>query len=516
MQAHGSAGRLILGVALCMSFAACGDDDPGGGATTATPQYETAACEVAPPTGQDAARMQCGFLTVPENRHLRGGRTIKLAVVVLRSTAAHPQPDPFVHLSGGPGGWAIDGELGLYTADFAAPIQSKRDIVIFDQRGTGHSQPALNCPEVIPGRDSLAELLTPEQEEARDQGNLLACRDRLVREGNDLAGYSSAATAQDIADLMTALGYEHFNLYGLSYGTRVALTTLRDVPNVRIRSVVLDSTVPLQTNPDGGNAGPPAVERSLNLLFADCAANAACNTIYPHLEQTFYELIARLNGTPLMLQPTAPDGQPFHVVATGDRLLRLTGLALASTSFSPSLPYFIAATARGNRSVLTAALSAVGGPDLYSPGMQAAVLCNEEMPFVTPETLDMLNHDVNPVIVQAYSGEPYPQVCRAWGGPAADPIENQAVHSNVPALILAGGYDTATPPAYGQLAAQTLPHSYFFQFRGFGHVILQQQESSASAPSCAMRVMTQFLDDPTHTPDGSCVAAIPPPHFLGT
>ncbi len=170
-------------------------------------RFEPEACDPALlPTGQDPANMSCGFLVVPENRGSQNGRTIKLAVATLRATGATPEPDPIVLLSGGPGQWALDSVLPVLTADFAAPLQSKRDLVIFDQRGTGRSQPALNCPEVLPQRDSYTELLTPEQEANRDARNLIACHDRLTQEGNDLTGYSSVATARDIADLMTALG----------------------------------------------------------------------------------------------------------------------------------------------------------------------------------------------------------------------------------------------------------------------------------------------------------------------
>src|SRR6185369_11497659 len=126
---------------------------------------------------------------------------------------------------------ALDTLLPRYTSDYAAPLQSKRDIVFFDQRGSGRSQPALNCPEVISYRDFLGTPpTTAEQDVEIDTQIFLACHARLEREGSDLAGYSSAATAQDIGDLMTALGYERFNLYGLSYGTRVALTAMRDLP----------------------------------------------------------------------------------------------------------------------------------------------------------------------------------------------------------------------------------------------------------------------------------------------
>ena len=269
--------------------------------------FESAACEMPLPEGQDPANVTCGWLTVPENRSHPEGRTIKLAVVTLAATGTNPEPDPLVILSGGPGQWAIDSVLPMFSGDFAAPIQSQRDIVIFDQRGSGRSQPALNCPEVSSYRDALGVLTTTEQDAEIDAQIFRDCRDRLVREGNDLSGYSSAATAQDIDDLMTALGYDRFNLYGLSYGTRVALTALRDLPAARIRSVVLDSVVPLQAS--GVRTGS-AVERSFDRLLADCAADPACDRAYPNLRQTTFDLIDQFNREPLIAHTDRSGHQP--------------------------------------------------------------------------------------------------------------------------------------------------------------------------------------------------------------
>lgn len=479
-----------------------------------TARFVQAACEVPPPTAQEPANMTCGSLIVPENRDRHNGQTISLAVVVLRALAASPEADPLVFLSGGPGGWALDGDLPTLTREFAAPIQGRRDIVIFDQRGTGRSRPALDCPERMPQRDAYGELLTPNQEAERDAAALLACRDRLIREGNDLSAYTSAATAQDIADLMTALGHERFNIYGLSYGTRVALTALRDLPKQRIRSVVLDSVAPPQANLF--RVGDE-VQRSYELLLASCQADAACNAAYPNLEQTTFQLIESLNAAPLALDPVDPDGQSFHVVVTGDRLVRLAESAFQSAALIPFIPIFTVSTANGISALLTAALTPLGAPELFSPGLQQTVLCNEEEPFISAQIVAQVRQRVDPHIA---SGFPDPsvsmRVCPQWGTPPPDPIENEPVHSDVPALILAGEYDTATPPAWGRLAGETLPHSYYFEFRGFGHVVLSQQAAPTDPPACAMQLLAQFLDDPTRPPDRSCVDAIPPPHFVGS
>ena len=499
-------GELVMAVNKALT--GCGD-----GITQPIGTFEPATCAISLPDGQDPANVRCGWLTVPENRSRPGGRTIKLPVVILKATGSNPEPDPLLILSGGPGQWAIDSVLPRFSGDFAAPIQSTRDIVIFDQRGSGRSQPALNCPEVMSYRDSLGVLTTTEQDVEIDTQIFIACRDRLVREGNDLSGYSSAATARDIDDLMTALGYDRFNLYGLSYGTRVALTALRDEPDGRIRSAVLDSVVPLQV--DGVRTGS-AVERSFDLMLADCAADPGCNRAYPNLRQAAFDLIDQLTREPLTLAPIDPTtNEPFPAIISGDRLIRLAESGFQNAALIPFFPTFITTTAAGTPALLSAALSVVASPELYSPGVQNAVLCNEEIPLIDTARVEQERALVNPTIAHAYAyPDAYMRACPHFGLPAPDPIEGEAVHSDVPALIFAGQYDPNTPPAFGRLAAETLPNSFYFEFRGFGHVVLFQQAAPSGPPACAMQVMAAFLEDPLHAPDGSCVAAIPPPHFL--
>jgi pimeloyl-ACP methyl ester carboxylesterase len=124
---------------------------------------------------------------------------------------------------------------------------------------------------------------------------------------------------------------------------------------------------------------------------------------------------------------------------------------------------------------------------------------------------------VNPVIAHAFAfPDSLMRACPHFDAPVPDPIEGEPVHSDVPTLILAGEYDPNTPTAYSRLAAETLPNSYYFEFRGFGHVVLSQQATRTGPPACAMQVMAAFIADPLHEPDGSCVAAIPAPHFLGS
>lgn len=233
--------------------------------------FEEADC----PFGEyDGYTIDCGYLIVPEDRADPNSRDIRLAVAIVR--AENPLPDPIIYLEGGPGGSALYGIDGWL--DFE--LLENRDFILIDQRGTGYSDPRLVCPE----GEEYDDMETDEYADA--------CREVLERQNIDLAMYTSANSAADIADLRKALGYEQVNLYGISYGTRLALTVMRDHPE-GIRSVVLDSSYPPQVA--GYDEMPVNAYRAFSQLFAGCAANLRCNRAYPNLENVFYEVVEQGN-----------------------------------------------------------------------------------------------------------------------------------------------------------------------------------------------------------------------------
>ncbi|MFN8420465.1 MAG: alpha/beta fold hydrolase [Anaerolineae bacterium] len=188
------------------------------------PRLEPASCWMELPEGVvEGENITCGYLIVPEDRSNPSGSTIQLAYAVLSASTESSKSDPVIYLAGGPGGNAV----GTIADWVEAPYLQDRDFILLDQRGTGYSLPSLNCPE-------------SEQEE---ENATQTCHDRLISEGINLQAYNSVENAADVADLRLALGYEEWNLFGISYGTRLALTVMRDHPD-GVRSVVIDSVYP--------------------------------------------------------------------------------------------------------------------------------------------------------------------------------------------------------------------------------------------------------------------------------
>ena len=299
--------------------------------TSGVPRFEPAECQFRLPPGRDVT---CGYVVVPEDRSSETGseRRVWLHVAIIHSKSDEPAPDPIVYLGGGPGGHTSEYTYGI--GRMFDRIYRSRDVIVFDQRGVGLSQPALDCPEVDAySLEMLDKNPTLEEETRSSLAVYQACRDRLAAEGINLSAYNSAENAADVDDIRRALGYEAWNLYGVSYGTRLALTTMRDHP-AGIRSVVLDSVVPLQADLLA-EIGPNA-ERAMDLLFERCGADAACSTAYPDLEMFFFDVVERLNVAPITFRV-----EPYDVLLDGDDLISILRQLLYISDVIPDLPRII-------------------------------------------------------------------------------------------------------------------------------------------------------------------------------
>ncbi len=454
-------------------------------------RFEPAECQFY--TGGDSS-IECGYLIVPEDRSRPDGRTVRLHVAVLRSIGAAPRPDPVLHLSGGPGGSSLD-DLSMLRSIYQA-VRVRHDVVLFDQRGTGYSQPSLNCPEYEEAQiEILVADFDPEQEETLVLDALRACRDRLTAEGIDLSMYHSAVSAADIHDLMQALGYDQYNLYGISYGTRLALTVMRDYPE-DVRSAVLDSVVPPQVNLYelfGPNAG-----RSLNLLFERCAADEACSASFPDLGASFYALVDRLAQEPLSV---AAQGTTYLV--DGGDLVYLTVMTLYDADQIPHLPKAITDIAAGRKGWLSQQIVTVPSGRYIAEGVFHSVMCYEEIPFNRRDVaVDATAAAIHPAILRALEKEldGYEfAACQVWDVVPAGALETAPITSDIPTLILSGDYDPVTPPAFGRAAADYLANARAYEFLGVGHGVVLSRR-------CGQEIMQQFLDAPEDPPESGCLS----------
>jgi pimeloyl-ACP methyl ester carboxylesterase len=447
---------------------------------------------------------ECGYLLVPENRHDPDSKYIKLSVTVVKSDSPDPRPDPIVYLDGGPGGSTLEIAFRVFEGWFA-PFATDRDVILFDQRGIGKSEPALDCPQFNAAfRQSVEQDIRREQLSALIVTALKDCHNRLVAAGTDLSGYTSAESAADLDELRRALGYEEWNLYGISYGTRLALTTMRDYPQ-GIRSVVLDSSYSPEV--DLYAELIPNAQRAFDTLFDGCAADAACNSSHPNLRTVLSDLVNRLNASPATLEVVnfATD-EHIQAKMSGDLLQLSLFQALYSSEAIPYLPAVIYAAHEGDLEVLTPLVGDLFFIyDTISIGMHYAVQCAEEAPFGSPESYAAAAA-AHPEISHAFDVQPIYTICENWEVTPAGDVENQPVTSDIPTLVLAGEYDPITPPAWGEQVAQRLSRGYYFRFPGVGH-------GASVSDACPYVLMLDFLDDPAAVPDGSCIGSMTGPLF---
>lgn len=470
----------------------------------APPTFEPAACPVTLPL-KDA---RCGFLVVPENRARSNRRTIRLAVAIVPSVSRTPASDPVVYLSGGPGGSAIGETQWLV----AAGVNRDRDLILMNQRGTQYSEPALTCPEVDQFFVlNLGLVLDAPSTRSLHAAAAEACYRRLAAQGIDLGAYNTTENAADFADLRTALGIAQWNVFGVSYGTNLALTLMRQHPE-GIRSVAIDSVEPPEIVSVGGfwrNA-----REGFDALFAACAAQPGCSARYPDLGQSFARLVGELESAPLTTQVTlAADRPPVTVVLDGGALVNwLVDMAFASPDYK-DVPSWIGELADGHPAKIAVSRAS---PVLATPegvigyGLTYGVICSEWVPYeresdvLTQGRLAFPSYP-NSVLAPAVHFTYVFDDCRAWKVPKAPSAQRAVTPSTIPTLILSGTFDSITPPSWGEIAAQTLPNSTRVSIPGIGHSVVQ-------ASACAQDVMASFLSTPT-APDIACVKTLRPPVF---
>lgn len=484
-------GLVVFGVSLSACATPPTPTPTPSAAPTGVPRFEKEDCWFKEPA---SAEVECGYLIVPEDHAKPDGPTLKLAVARFRSDSGNPEPDPIVYLEGGPGGSPLRSLVPQFDA-YLSGLLKKRDLILFDQRGTGYSQPALDCPESIQQTmDMLPQNLTAAQSEDLSNKALLTCRERLIKEGVNLAVFNSAQNAADIGALVKALNLQQVNLYGISYGTRLALTAMRDVPHV-IRSVVIDSVYPPQV--DLYSQLPVNGARAFEALFKACADDRACADAFPDLKSEFFKLVDRLNTAPVTMTITLHSGEQKEALMNGDGLIGLVFQSLYGTTIIPSIPRMIFDIRDGNYT-MAAGLQAefLASMDNISNGMQYSVQCNEEVPFDNSADLDATLKQYPQYGALAARGQ-Y-AFCSAWGVPTANAKENQPVSSSIPTLVFSGGFDPITPPTWAELTAATLSQSYDFNLPRGGH-------GTSLSEDCPRKIMLAFLDNPSAKPDAACI-----------
>lgn len=449
-------------------------------------------CEIELPEAFASWSARCGTVGVPELHGVETGQAISIPVVVFRNPDLPPSKPPVFWLEGGPGAASVVNASGRLEA-VGTPLAEDRELVFFDQRGVGRAQPDLECPGGIGDTSELSE-----------------CFEQLEARGHNTSAYTSVQNAADIDVLRQALGYETLTLYGTSYGTRLGLQYLRGYAE-RVASVVLDGVLP----PDAAflRSSPERDQEALSRVFARCLSDALCASRYPELEQIYLDTAVRLSEQPIELVFSDDEGNQFRLPLTQASFVSgLIGGGLLVPGFPALLPRVVyavndlvsgATTIDPILGIAAAGIDSVNESleEVFSLEMHLLIACSDNGAFGREDILlsgvPAAFHDLKRDELALYLG-----TCPVWARHTLSAEDQAPVTSNVPMLLLSGGFDAQTPVSFGDLASTANPAATHVVFPTLGHVVI-------SRDPCPDAVIGAFLREPTEPVASDCIDSIP-------
>lgn len=471
----------------------------------------------------DDEHTSCFRLAAPENRETETSRTIQLNVVKLEAREPEDwdteedgewerRDDPIIYLTGGPGAVAS----GYVNRFKDHGVRDHRDLYILEQRGIGFSDDF--CPE-FSNADPAAQNVSTYVASARASLQILeTCFARARDAGVDLAGYNTIENARDVKALRRALGFDQWNMWGISYGSVLGQAYLHEDPE-GIRAAVIDAIVPID----------PAInfqgiaryyQRVLTILSDLCAEDASCAADFPDFEERLKQAIKAVEAEPIKV-PNAldlerfPSGEAtfFHDIIAG-----LPFIQFYEQDNYPTLPAMIDALADiverkdyDRFRLLTSGQSMGGGFGGISQGMYNAIACNDGWVTSYRESFerDAKDHPVLSLINgQLTLADEIVALCEKYGMSPRDPADFAPRMIKTRTVIAEGAMDPITPPPFAEAILPNFLNGSYVEWPYAGHGPTRSVE-------CAGAFLTDFYDDPHGELDTSCADDMEKPSFAG-
>jgi pimeloyl-ACP methyl ester carboxylesterase len=507
-RANGPLPRLLVSLLLLVPAAAWPQDTfpPAPPAPQPEGVWEGVACPF--DTTQALLPVRCGRLKVPENYWEPAGRSIEVAVMIV--SAPNPaDPNPVIFLNGGPGSTSVWHAERLVATPAIREIVVDRDWVFFDHRGAGRSAPSMVCP---PNDDWFRRVII--------------CRDQFLREGVNLFQYNSVEISRDMEALRKALGVRQWNVWGASYGARLAFTFARYYP-ASTRTVLVDG--PYLPEDQEVVEDLRGAEVVFNRIMSRCAADAGCAAAYPQLRSRFHAALPRLREQPLVIGETRIAD---HTVVSFLQNALYGGSGLTFEQSIQSVLAYMDAAARGDGERMLQIERQVARPPRAplpvearaSLGLNLSLDCREEKAF---ESVDEYAQAVaRSEVVRSF----FPQgeldgnfaTCAWWPSGRAHPVENTHVYHDGPILAFTGELDPTLSGLAGYKIEMLYANAQHVVFRNAGHVQFYIRIDDYSPEEyvyrrCALDLARQFLADPqrrledTRCAEARIVRLIPDP-----
>lgn len=444
--------------------------------------------------GKSRLPVTCGRLKVPED-YQKPARLIELAVMLVKARRSTDPRSPVLFLNGGPGQTSLAFAETLVTHPLINEVVVDRDWVFFDQRGTGRSVPQL-CPD---------------PDEHGQSFDLVRCRDDLIKQGVDLAEYNSARISDDMEALRKALGVDQWNLWGISYGSRLAITMARYYPS-SVRSIVHDAP----GLPGGQELVDDArgTEAALNKLFSKCATDPVCSAKFPELRGRFSQALSGLKQRSITLGDQQYDDR--RVI----RFIRNWFYPRGNSTYEQrvqNLLIYMDAAARGDGQLMENTrlrMRQEEGLDKPRPtepiyarqsiGLNLSIYCRERKPFESLE--EYRRAQENSEILRAILRGPDDD-CALWPAGRADPIVNTQIYYDGPQLAFTGELDASSSGLAGYKIESLYANARNVVFRNGYHGQFPTELPNSEDRvywSCALRLAHQFFADPQRKLDTSC------------
>ena len=430
---------------------------------------------------------ECGWLERP----LHGNRNIdiELPVLIFRATGDGPAADPLIYLHGGPSDGILQ-HFGFGSSVYdvvVEPFVEDRDVIVFDQRGTGLAKPDLGCNhsyEWYSAHDEDPDTFVPRT--ARTcAANMQVNRIRLEQ-------FSRQSSADDVMVLARELGYESFNLHGSSWGGILGYTVIQMHPEW-VRSAILNS--PLSPATDLTGSMPSSFQESMNAVQANCERSAACVARHGDIVERYIKVFAQLDEEPLDMRI----GGFYDVTLTADELSYLLFGLLYAPEAIAKIPDLLLDLENGDIRLAEQLAWDYG----WGWGIDFTFLtymCTDIVPTSSKEQVEaqQIGIDAFDRVDDAPDGrgETAEALCaRMEVGQAPIPTMREVVPTT-PTMVFSGSMDPITPFSSGEEIVADLPNATFVGFTDLAHGVTDDP--------CANGIARAFLADPEADHDLTC------------
>jgi pimeloyl-ACP methyl ester carboxylesterase len=436
----------------------------------------------------------CGAFSVFENRQTNSGRKIDLNIIVIPAIHKNHSKSPIFCFDGGPGVAATSG--ASFYADSINYYRVEHDIVLVDVRGTGGSNP-LNCRQ-LQFKGGLEKQFT----EMYPIQDVKDCYDSLSKLA-DLTQYTTTNMAFDIEEVRKWLGYDKINLFGLSFGGRLAQVYMKMFPT-SVESCVLLS--PTTTSSRMPLYHAQYAEASLNKLFEDCKSDSLCDIIFPNVKAEFKDLTERGKRKAFKYKFKNRNGEikevaiPWYSFHTKIRALMYMPFGLRQ------IPFIVHQSYLGNwQPFISLFPSESSYDDFIAEGLYLCVTCTEDVPYITKQEGDSLSAGT---FMEDYRIQQQKNACSNWTKGIVPDNFFKPVTSDIPTMVMSGYFDPVTPPSMAEQIVQTLPNGYLVTIATMSHTF-----DGLSNPECFDKMVVDFFNKSDTRPNSECIKQMLPDKF---